>query len=84
MEINSNVVFFNVVITCSLQSPPNGNISFSESINGSYPFGATASYSCITGYSLVPSPTVRTCKGDGTTVIGEFNGNEPLCQGRFI
>ena len=72
-------------ITCSLSNPPNGNISFSAppEMNEQYPIGTTAAYSCNIGYSLVPSPTVRTCVGDGSSAFGSFDGNEPACEGKF-
>ena len=80
------LIFFATAITCSLSNPPNGNISFSVSadINGRYSFGTTATYSCNIGYSLVPSPTVRTCAGDGSSTFGSFDGSEPVCEGKIM
>lgn len=68
---------------CSLSNPPNGYITYSDDADndGNYPFGTNAAYACDTGYSLVPLATVRTCDGDGSTMIGSFSGTEPNCEG---
>lgn len=75
------MIFIRAVITCSLLPPLNGNITFSAAVDGGYPFDATATYSCNAGYSLMPSPTIRTCRGDSSSVVGLFDGIEPICQG---
>ena len=71
---------------CSLSDPLNGYITYSvgPDVDGNFTFGTTAAYACDTGYSLVPLATVRTCDGDGSTVIGSFDGSEPTCEGQLF
>ncbi len=74
-----------IAIFCpSLTSPVNGSVTypFTANGNGSYPFNSVATYSCDTGFSLVGNSN-RTCIGDGSSVIGAFNGVAPTCQGKI-
>ena len=48
-----------------------------------YDFGTTATHTCNSGYSLV-GVEIRTCGGDGTSTIGEWNLSEPSCERKLI
>ena len=58
--------------------------SVSADGDGKYGFGATASYECIQGFGLVPGLTVRTCGGNGSSIIGSFDETEPTCESEII
>ncbi len=63
--------------------PNNGTIDFggaSRDENGTYIFAVVGTYSCDTGFSLVGNDS-RTCSGDGSSVIGAFDGETPICEG---
>ncbi|XP_064386377.1 sushi, von Willebrand factor type A, EGF and pentraxin domain-containing protein 1-like isoform X2 [Halichondria panicea] len=64
-------------VTCSdnLLAPTNGGITYAGGSTDNRPVGATATYSCITGYTL-NGGTTRTCGSDG-----EWSGSTPTCQG---
>ena len=65
-------LFCLVVISCgSLPSPPNGNKIGTLTV-----FGATAIFTCNTGYTLVGSP-VRECLASGL-----WSGSETRCLGK--
>ncbi len=49
--------------------------------NGSLTVGTVATYGCMDGFALLNGDTSRTCTGNGTTVNGEFDGQEPSCEG---
>ncbi len=51
--------------------------------NNNYAFDVVATYSCDTGFSLVDNSS-RTCTGDGSSVIGAFDGLAPFCEGKYI
>ncbi len=56
--------------------PNNGNINFvgaSRDENSTYIFAVVATYSCDTGFYLVRNDS-RTCTGDGSSIIGTFDG----------
>ena len=64
------------MILCSAPiAPENGDIVISSQI----PFrvGTTASYSCQQGHVLI-GETTRACEG-GTTTVGEWSGDNPVC-----
>jgi len=52
-------------------------------MNGQYSFGTSVSYDCEAGFGLNPGPTVRTCFGDGSTIVGQFDGEAPTCDGKL-
>ena len=64
----------------SLSNPVNGSVILNGVVNGNIVVEAEATYSCDTGFSLVGNSN-RTCTGDGSSVIGFFNGVAPTCQG---
>ena len=70
-------------ITCpGVPTPNNGNIDFggaSLDENGTYIFAVVATYSCDTGFHLVGNDS-RTCTGDGSSIIGAFDGAASTCQ----
>lgn len=67
-------VFPLAVISCgSLSFPPNGN-----KIGTLTAYGATAIFTCNTGYTLVGSH-VRECLANGL-----WSGSETRCLGRFL
>ncbi len=74
-------------ITCpTVPSLNNGNITFggaSPDENGTYAFNVMATYSCDTGFSLIGN-TTRNCFGDGSSIIGDFDGSAPLCEGNLL
>ncbi len=56
--------------------PNNGNINFvgaSRDENSTYIFAVVATYSCDTWFYLVRNDS-RTCTGDGSSIIGTFDG----------
>ena len=59
----------------------NGKILYEMDADESppYDYGTRAIYSCIEGFSPEGNYTTRIC-GDGDTIIGKWNGTEPLCQ----
>ena len=70
-------------ITCVLLTDPtNGDATtydMSSDVIGNYPFGTVASFSCMTGFGIVGIVT-RTCGGDGSSVMGTFDGSTPTCE----
>ncbi|XP_064384964.1 uncharacterized protein LOC135333878 isoform X2 [Halichondria panicea] len=66
-------------LTCvDLPTPVNGAITFSSL--APYEFGATASYSCNTGYGLGGGDVTRSCGGDGSSTNGGWSGTPPTCN----
>ena len=66
--------YFHVVL-CDGLSLSNGRVSYNqESVNGEYPVGTTASYTCNSGYNL-KGPNPRTCQSSGTWTQGS-----PYCE----
>ncbi len=66
-------------ISCSDNLPtiPNGDITYAGGSTNNRPVNATATYSCITGYTLV-GVSVRTCGSDG-----EWSSTTaPVCQSK--
>ena len=57
----------------SLLSPQNGNVQFTSTLQD-----ATATYSCITGYTVV-GPSNRTCLSSGL-----WSGSDPTCEREII
>ena len=56
-------------------------IAYSSDTTEPYDYGATATYLCDTGYELTGGDTVRTCTGDGSSPVGQWNGTNPNCTG---
>ena len=77
----------NIDIKCAdIPVPENGMTLYSVSsdADGKYGFGATVSYECIRGFGLVPGLTVRTCGGNGSSIIGSFDETAPTCESEII
>ena len=53
-----------------------------EAIEDQYGYGTTAIYQCDSGYELTGGDTVRTCTGDGSSPVGQWNGTTPVCTGK--
>ncbi len=70
-------------ITCpGVPTLNNGSINFcgaSPDENGNYIFAVMATYNCDTGFSLVGNNS-RTCTGNGSSIIGAFDGSASTCQ----
>ena len=63
-------------VTCpDLQPPTNGVVMYSDPIPRLV--GATATYSCVTGYVIFGTQT-RTCTASGWSALG---GGTPMCIG---
>ena len=60
----------------------NGNIIYSTgTAEDQFDYGTTATYQCDSGYELTGGDTVRTCTGDGSSPVGQWNGTTPTCFG---
>ena len=73
---------FITAITCPPSTAPsNGFVTYSSMADesGNYAFDVVATYSCFTGFSLVGDNT-RTCRGDGSSTTGDFNGIDQTCE----
>ncbi len=64
--------------------PVGGQIAFSTVPSPNYELGTIATYSCNSGLALLGSSAIRTCDGDGSNSIGNWNGNEPSCESKFV
>ena len=53
-----------------------------ETVEDQYDFETTATYQCNSGYELTGGDTVRTCAGDGSSPVGQWNGTAPNCTGK--
>ncbi len=72
-----------LALTCvDLPTPVNGAITFSSL--APYEFGATASYSCNTGYGLGGGDVTRSCGGDGSSTNGGWSGTPPTCNSKIV
>ena len=85
-HLKSILINYNLstVIECpaTLTVPANGAIVYASDTSASYNFGTTATYSCISGYSLV-GDEVRTCGGDGSITMGVWDLSDPSCEGKL-
>ena len=74
--------FLVTVIRCSaLFAIENGTITYSNNITDPYDYETTATYQCDSGYELTGGDTVRTCTGDGSSPVGQWNGSPSVCSG---
>ena len=77
----SSISCYDLAIQCfELDSPENGSVEYSGSLGQGINFGDTATYSCETGFGLSGNAK-RTCIGNGTSSLGQWNGIEPTCEG---
>ena len=56
-------------------------ITYSSAIAEHYDYGTTATYQCDSGYELTGGDTVRTCTGDGSSPVGQWNRTASKCAG---
>ena len=49
-----------------------------------FDYETTATYQCDSGYKLTGGDTVRTCTGDGSSPVGQWNGTSPNCSGSHV
>ena len=54
---------------------------YSSDVTEPYNYGTTATYQCDSGYELTRGDTVRTCTGDGSSPVGQWNGSPSVCSG---
>ncbi len=70
-----------VAVTCPpLNSISNGSIAYSPDSPQRFTFDTVAAHSCNEGYYLV-GRGIRTCVGDGSTILGQWSGVPPMCTG---
>ncbi len=71
----------NTAITCSaLPAVGNGMIVYSSDTTEPYDYETTASYQCDPGYNRTGGDNERSCTGNGTTPIGDWNGTATICS----
>ena len=78
-----------IAISCSsldTSTLGNGTLTYStgsvETVEDQYDYGTAATYQCDSGYELTGGDTVRTCTGDGSSPVGQWNGSAPNCTGK--
>ena len=49
-----------------------------------YDYATTAMYSCSEGFSVSAGDEMRTCGGNGSSVIGTWSGIEPTCSRMYL
>ncbi len=64
-----------------LRDPSNGQIHFTTDDLAPFELGTMAMYSCDPGYGLEGVPTVRKCESDGSSLVGNWTGAAPSCEG---
>ena len=57
-------------------------VTYSSDTTELYDYGTTATYQCDSGYELTGGDTVRTCTGDGSSPVDQWNGTAPACTGK--
>ena len=74
-------------ITClPLPDHPYGSITYSPDNTPPYLFETQAMYVtvCPEGLERRGGDDVRTCTGDGSSPVGQWNGAAPICTGKFV
>ena len=72
-------------ITCSaLPAVGNGTIIYNYTTTPFYDYETTAVYECDTGYEVTSGDRVRTCTGDGSSSVGQWNGTAAFCLGTTV
>lgn len=66
-----------VILCPPLPELVGGVITYSSD---TFDVGTTATHACEEGFSLV-GDAIRVCTGDGSSVVGEWNGTAPECSG---
>ena len=73
----------NLATSCSaLLAVENGKVTYPSGTTEPYDYGTIATYQCDSGYELTGGDTVRTCTGDGSSTMGQWNGAAPVCTGK--
>ena len=57
-------------------------VTYSSDVTEPYDYETTATYQCVSGYELTGGDTVRTCTGDGSSPVSQWNGTVPVCTGK--
>ena len=74
-----------VIICPALPAVDNGMVVYFENTTASsYDFATQAMYKCSESYTLVEGDAVRTCVGDGSSSIGNWDGVAAICSGIHI
>ena len=68
------------VFCSSLVDPVDGAIAYSPDTMEPFDFRTVAFHSCDVGYYLQGNE-LRTCTGDGLSVVGNWDGFIPICSG---
>ena len=76
----SNPYALTAIVCQELGPLDDGSVTYSVAEGDPLVFGTRATYSCDMGYSLM-GEEIRTCGGNGSSVVGEWNGTEPTCLG---
>ena len=74
------------VITCPpLPDHPYGNITYSPDNTPPYLFGTQAKYVtvCPEGLERSGGDDVKTCTGDSSSPLGQWNGTAPVCTSKI-
>ena len=68
-----------------LPDHPYGSITYSSDNTPPYVFGTQAMYAveCPEGFERKGGDDVRTCTGDGSSPVGQWNGTAPNCTGIY-
>ena len=71
-------------VTCfALPDVTNGTIDYPSGTTARYDYGRIATYQCKDGHVLTNGDSERTCTGDGTSTVGEWDGAAPQCPRSF-
>ena len=74
------MISLSTAIQClALPDLTNGTIVYASDMTAPYDLGTTATHSCASGLVLV-GDEIRTCGGDGSSVTGVWELNEPACE----
>lgn len=65
-----------------IADPLNGQIIFSPDELAPFNYATVATYSCEVSYGLNGNNT-RVCAGDGTSLVGVWDGEAPTCERRL-
>ena len=81
--ITSCTLFYTEIFCLMLPPLESGQIDYSPDMTDPFEFNSRASHVCEEGYFLEGNQ-VRSCSGDGLSTIGNWNGETPICTGRYV
>ena len=84
MLLQTCILSLSVIQCPRLSAPDNGNVQMTAPPGiGATPqdYGAVARYTCNYGHYL-DGDQIRNCVGDGTSIVGYWDGSEPSCIGK--